>query len=360
MPMGKVSQIRLAEAQQNARRAFGMKGEKDPAVERAKAVAKHDLLWSDDLFDRFKTDLEYKGRSADYIGRVLDYLRGTNRHVYFKPLHKFPIGELSRAMVAKELSRVAKENGPLAMTRARSALSKFLNWMIAEGYEVANVVQGTKKYESAVRDRVLMPEELRAIWLKAGDDQHGKIIRLIMLTALRRTQAGSLRKDEVKLAASSVKTEDRLIALPGQRGKRARKGGSKHDDKFLLPLSTQAIKLLLSVDKREDSDYVFGEGEGGFSGWSRAKAALDERIGDAITEPWGLHDFRRSFETLGHDVCKIPDAHTDYCLNHKPASKAGVRKHYNFAKYLDEKRSAMQIWGDYIESLTKPQIKAVA
>jgi hypothetical protein len=76
-----------------------------------------------------------------------------------------------------------------------------------------------------------------------------------------------------------ITTEDRVIVLPGQQKKISRKGGSKHDDEFLLPLSTQAINILESAEARKNSDFVFGDGgEGGFSGWSKAKAALDKRI----------------------------------------------------------------------------------
>jgi integrase len=361
LPLGRIDQIKLEDAKTKARKAFGQIADKiDPAVERAKAVAKHDLVIDEALLDRFKIHLQNKNRSPDHIERSLAYLAGTERHAYFRPLHKIPLGQLDRATVARELSNIEEENGPLAMTRARGALSKFLNWMIGEGYEITNVVEGTKKYESEARDRVLSPDELRIIWQNAGEGQHGQIVRLLMLTGARRTQIGSLKKVEVKLAKSEIAIEDRVIVLPGQGKKGSRKGGSKHSDKFLLALSTQAIKILESVTEREDSEFVFGEGKGGFSGWSKAKAALDERIGDKITESWGFHDFRRSFETLGHDVCKIPDSHTDYCLNHKPQSKQGIRGRYNYAKYLDEKRAAMQTWGDYIEGLIKPKLKAVA
>ena len=62
---------------------------------------------------------------------------------------------------------------------------------------------------------------------------------------------------------------------------------------------------------REGRALVFGTGEGGFSGWSKGKAALDARIAasrakaagrakpsaeDALA-PWRLHDLRRSVVT---------------------------------------------------------------
>lgn len=365
LPLGKVSQVRLADAQKQARQHFGSVSEKvDPKVERAKATVASGVLMPS-FFEGFETHLRNKRRSDDYISRTLDYLKGTERSPYFKPLHVIPIGGLNRATIARELSKIEKHNGPISMTRARAALSKFMNWLIQQGHEIPNLVSGTVKYESEERDRVLQPHELAAIWRNSGDDDFGKITRLLMLTGARRTQIGSLRKAEVRLEPTEVPLQDRLIELPGQNRKNSRRGGSKHGETFLIPLSTQAQAILAEKARApRDGDYVFGDGgKGGFSGWSKAKAALVERIGAEIAEPWGFHDLRRSFETLGHDVCGIPEIDLDHCINHKPESKRGVRGRYNYAKHMKEKRAAMQIWGDYIEEITKrpaPKLTLVA
>jgi hypothetical protein len=41
-------------------------------------------------------------------------------------------------------------------------------------------------------------------------------------------------------------------------------------------------------------------GEGPFSGWSKSKQRLDERLGDKVA-PWTLHDLRRTFATIASD-----------------------------------------------------------
>jgi integrase len=365
LPLGKVSKVLLADAQRAARQHFATVSENvDPIIERAKAAVASGVLMPS-LFDDFESHLRNKRRSDDYITRTMDYLRGTERSPYFKPLHVIPVGEINRATIAREMSRIEKHNGPIAMTRARAALSKFMNWVIQQGHEIGNVVTGTVKYESEHRDRVLQPDELAAIWRHSGADDFGRIVRLLMLTGARRTQIGSLRKAEQRLEPSELPLQDRLIELPGQGRKNSRKGGSKHGDTFLIPLSRQAMAILKDKAKSpRDGDYVFGDGgEGGFSGWSKAKAALDKRIGQEIAEPWSFHDLRRSFETLGHDVCGIPEVDLDHCINHKPQSKQGVKGRYNYAKHMKEKRAAMQTWGDYIEEITKkpaPKLSLVA
>ena len=235
-------------------------------------------------------------------------------------------------------------------------MSKFFNWATAQGHCDHNPVVGTDKIESIARDRVLTPREIAVIWHACADDQHGRIVKLLLLTGARRSQIGSLRKNELSI-------EDALITLGGQIGireaKRLAKLGeeapeslSKNRKTFLIPLSRQALALFALQPERMNSPYVFGDGgAGGFSGWSKAMADLKARIGNRVKGDWGCHDFRRSFETLGQDVLKIPPHITDAAINHIPQTKKGTRKHYNFAQYLDERIEAMNKWGDYIESI---------
>jgi hypothetical protein len=92
----------------------------------------------------------------------------------------------------------------------------------------------------------------------------------------------------------------------------------------------------------------------------RVEKRLDEHGRRIVQQDWRFHDFRRSFDTLGQELLKIAPHITDACINHVGETKKGVRKHYNFATYLEERREAMQRWGDFIESLTRPTLRAVA
>ena len=54
------------------------------------------------------------------------------------------------------------------------------------------------------RDRVLTPGELKAIWRQCRDDDFGRIIRLLLLTACRRDEIGGLRWSEVDLETGKL------------------------------------------------------------------------------------------------------------------------------------------------------------
>ena len=108
--------------------------------------------------------------------------------------------------------------------------------------------------------------------------------------------------------------------------------------------------------------WIFGDGSGGFSGWSRAKAALDRRINEARIEhlgkraeeitPWRIHDIRRTVATGMADIGVLPHI-IEASLNHISGHKAGVAGIYNRATCASEKRTALERWADHIETLVE-------
>jgi integrase len=96
---------------------------------------------------------------------------------------------------------------------------------------------------------------------------------------------------------------------------------------------------------------VFGRGAGPFSGFSRCKAALDNRItelnGGKALAPWVLHDLRRSAATRMADIGIQPHI-IEAVLNHVSGHKAGVAGIYNRASYAAEKAQALARWDEHI------------
>ncbi len=342
MVLGKIAQVNLIDAQNEAKQQFAMIARGvDPARERAKNAADNATIFKMQI-DPFIAFLESHGRTDSYVE---DNRRSLDRR--FHALHVRGIKTIERSMVAAELSKIRKEHGDRAAGNCRSHLHKFFNWLIGEGIADLNPVTGTNKGPSRRRDRVLDPDEIVHIWNESGNGDYGKIVKLLILTGARIDSIGSLnRKTELKL-------DKRLLDLPAHR--------NKNKERFLIPLSRRALAILAAIPKREKSDFVFGEGEGGFSGWSACKSRLDQRLKGKV-EDWVHHDFRRTFDTLGQDICKIPPHVTDVVLNHVGEAKKGVKRNYNYATYLDEKRDAMEKWADYIDGLLNktPKLQMVS
>jgi integrase len=345
--LGKVGKVTFEAAQNEARQYFAAIARKeDPAVARAKRSAGNKVTF-ESLIDDFIAWLTRRGRSEAYLKWTANCLK-----TYVPALNRRGIADIRRDDIANALRVVIKERGPVSSRNTRAALSKFFSWAIGEGKAEINPVDGTNKEQAQIRDRVPTPEEIIAIWRACGDDDFGDCIKLLILTGARRNQIGQLRRSEIK--EQYTDKEGRVwpwphLDLPGSR--------NKNKQRFLLPLSKQALAILAKRKARKDSEHIFGEGEGGFSGWSKAKRALDEKLGDKVEE-WVLHDFRRSFNTYVQR-CGVAPYIADLCLSHKGEVRSGVKEHYNHATYFDEKRAAMDAWGEFIAGLLRPKLEVV-
>jgi integrase len=271
------------------------------------------------------------------------------RHLkkHWGPLSEMSLAKIGRSDIAARLNVIAQQNGPFAGNRARAALSALFSWAMGEGLADANPVVGTNKaIDEVSRDRVLFEKskankpadetELRLIWQHAGEGEYGSIVRLLILTGQRREEVGGMRWPEVDLDGGTW-------TMPGTRTK----NGLDHE----VPLSDEAITIVRNLPRRTDRELVFGSREGSFSGWSKAKSALDKRIaGAGEMKPWRLHDIRRTVATRLVELGVLPHV-VEAVLNHASGHKAGVAGIYNRATYSKEKRAALTLWAEHIKGL---------
>ena len=127
----------------------------------------------------------------------------------------------------------------------------------------------------------------------------------------------------------------------------------------VVPLSPLAIDVLAALS-RKASRYVFTtSGETPISGFSKAKARLDQVIakesrGEALTA-WTIHDLRRTCATtmgrLGVSRFIIGKV-----LNHADRSVTGI---YDRFAYLQEKRHALESWARHLSALVTPTSRNV-
>jgi integrase len=309
----------------------------DPAAEKDQAKAAAAETFGA-LLPRFLKYQNARLRPRSYV-ETERYLT-----VNAKPLHGSPIETVSRRAIAARLAKIEEESGAVTRNRVRSALSAYFTWLAREGYLDANPVAFTTVAEEKARDRVLSDEELRIIWRALEDDQFGAILKILMLTGMRRDEAGGLRWDEISPNLP-------LITLPPERTK----NGREH----LVPLSKPVLAIVRALPRRTMDDgtpweHVFGHtDEHGFQNYSRGKAELDARIVEAGHKlaHWTLHDFRRTLSTALHDRFGILPHVVETLLGHAGGHKAGVAGRYNRANYIEERRRAMERWGAHVMEL---------
>jgi integrase len=312
----------------------------DPAGQKAeaKATAHHTFKAVADEFLAFKKkslrDRSYPDVERHLVGNPK--LPGGVCHA--KPLHELQIRRISLRDIATCLNAVEKNSGDVTRNRVRTTLSTFFSWAIGQGYVTANPVISTTRAEETTRDRVLSPAELRTIWKALPADQFGAIMKLLALTGQRAGEIAGLRWTEI---------QDDLISLPGER--------TKNHRPHTVPLSPVAQAIITAQPQRTTTDgkprdLIFGNGEGPFSGWSKAKDELDAAInkanGKALAH-WTPHDLRRSLATHSAEMGIAPHI-IEAALNHVSGHKAGVAGIYNRAAYEPEKRTALNRWAEQL------------
>src|SRR5262249_27935083 len=221
---------------------------------------------------------------AKTLTEITRYLTGP----YLKPLHTVALDMIGRKDVAARLLATQRERGNIVAKKARDTLSAFYVWAMENGLVGANPVIGTTRFaNNEPSDRVLDDDELVAIWRACGDDDYGRLIRLLILLGCRRQEIGGIRFSEFD-------TPDNPTAwtLPAERSK----NGKAHK----LPLMPMALAIIKGIPRMVARDQLFGTRAGaGFASWDRGKTALDARSG--VTN-WSPHDIRRSVATKMADI----------------------------------------------------------
>jgi integrase len=256
---------------------------------------------------------------------------------HFKPLHAMPVDQITRRDVAARLTKIIAENGSPTARRARAALSAMYVWALGHGLAEINPVVGTIAPEDAKsRERVLSASEITALWRACGDDAHGRIVKLLLLSGCRRMEICGLRWSEID-------TESGVLHLPPERTK----NGRAHS----LPLPALALDIIASIPRVVGRDHLFGERSNlGFTQWG-AKRYLDAKLRDTV-KPWTLHDLRRTAATGMADIGVQPHI-IEAVLNHISGHKVGVAGIYNRSSYEREVKAALALWSDHVRALVE-------
>jgi integrase len=338
--LGDVRKLTLEEARKVARQFFAkIELGLDPRAEKRKADAAAEAakLTFKTVVDLYLEAKERKMRPNTFKAAKVYF------NVKWAPLHRKPIGTLDRKTVAEQMRRIVAEHGPTSAARARSNLSALFAWAMKEGMVEANPVIGTNNPIEGKqgRDRVLTDDEVRIVWRNCQDDDFGRIVRLLLLTACRRDEIGWLRRSEIDLAGG------RLL-LPAERTKPGRA--------LEMPLVPTARTILETAPRRLGREFVFGGKGGGLGAWSWCKLALDARIaaaGAGALPHWTLHDLRRTVRT-GMSKIGVKPHVAELVLNHV-AHRSGVVGIYDHHDYYPEIFAALAGWESHLLAIVHPQ-----
>jgi integrase len=285
----------------------------------------------------------FRAVAADYLAAKKSKLRPrtyveAERYLtdgrYFGPLHSMPIDKIALRDAAARVTAIERECGLTTALRAKSHGRAMYTWARKAGRVETNPFNGaTDLKEPKPRERVLDDAELAAIWKACGDDDFGRIVKLLILTGARRSEIGGLKWSELNYG---------IWKLPRER--------SKNDREHVLPLPPAAMTIIESVRHKNNRDQLFGHtAAAGFGQLDYAKGALDGRLGDQV-KPWTLHDLRRTTATKMCDLGIAPHI-VETILNHQSGHRGGVAGIYNKSRYEHEVREALIRWADHVSAL---------
>lgn len=279
-------------------------------------------------------------RRASYLAVAISAL-----HRHFTEWLLRPASSLTTVEAVRALDRIKQEAGAVAANRALSYARAAFGWAVKRQTLVANPFRGIERPAREVaRDRVLMAEEVGAIYRAAGTlpASYGAFVRVLLLTLQRREEVAALRWDELSADLTTW-------TLPAERAKNHRQ--------HIIHLAEPVRTILAGMPRRRGCPFVFPADSGKpVSAFSLAKRKLDaailaERAAGGQEPPalpgWTLHDFRRAGVTALADRGVAPHV-ADRLLNHVQGTIRGVAATYQRAAFLNERKAALEAWAAHV------------
>jgi Arm DNA-binding domain/Phage integrase central domain len=201
--------------------------------------------------------------------------------------------------------------------------------------------------ERVPRDRVLSADELRAFWRATGKMgyPYGPLLRLLLLTLLRRDEVGQAPRSEFGHAViDETSTEKKLFRdvwlIPAER----MKSGYAHSVPFLFSTTHGAKPVNGYAQAKVRLDRLMLD---------ELRALAQERAEDPAAvhlEQWTFHDLRRTGRTHLATL-PVPENVAELVIAH---AKRGLQRVYDQHRYLEEKRRALELWAARLRNIVEP------
>lgn len=278
-------------------------------------------------------------RSARYRAEAVRAIHFAFSAAWGRPAAALDRAAVRRAMDALRTKHPAMAARTVAYGRAAYAWAMKREVVTSDPFEAQDVPA------VAARDRTLADEELGAVWkaAMAVGQPFGLLVRLLVLTGQRREEVTGMRWTELS---------DDLATwtLPRHR--------TKNNVDQIVPLSASAREIISKFGGPQGNDGLVFPGKRGttvFSGWSKSKVELDEKIAEVLgspIQPWRIHDLRRTLAT-GLQRLGVRLEVTEAVLNHVSGSRGGIVGVYQRHTWVDEKRAALDEWEAHVLKITK-------
>lgn len=288
-------------------------------------------------------DLERKDKSPSWINNNERWAKWVDEGINKAPgIGKKPIGSVTQDDVYRILRAVEELGYAPSAEYVRAQVSRVFEYAARKrmftGRNPAQDLKGEIKRPSVRNNPHIkareIPDFLKAVEESKGSKQTKIASKLLLLTILRKQELLAARWSELDLDGATWE-------IPAER----MKNGLPH----IVPLSAQVVSLFRAMkEETGGKDFVFPNTQrpGTFMGLSTLNVFFD-RIGysgDRLTP----HGLRSVASTALNEAGFRPDV-IERQLSH--VEKNQVRRAYNKADYMEERRRMMQHWADYVDQL---------
>ena len=254
-----------------------------------------------------------------------------------------PVAELTASELLAAVRRIEHRGALETAHRALGNCGQVFRYAIATGRAVRDPSADLRgalppvkgEHFAAVTDPKLAGELLRTLDGYQGTLTVSCALRLAPLVFVRPGELRAAEWNEFDLEAAEWR-------IPGAK--------MKMDNDHIVPLSTQAIAILLEIRELTGTgSFVFPSARAGNRPMSdNAILAAMRRMGIGKEEMSG-HGFRAMARTILDEVMGVRPDLIEHQLAH--AVKDANGRAYNRTAHLPERRKMMQQWADYLDSL---------
>ncbi|CAN5117299.1 site-specific integrase [soil metagenome] len=311
------------------------------------AVQKGDDPAHDKLQKRLTQPATFEELAAEYIERYAKPRKRSwkndeillRRHIL--PEWKYlRVSSLKRSNVIAVIEQAENNGQPHLARQILAVIRKLFNWAIEKSLVDSSPAVGIRLSDKPRdRSRILSLPEMQQLWTALDHLPHPwrPYFKILFLTAQRRSEVAHMRWDQIS---------DGVWAIPPEQNK----SGRLH----MVPLSPE-VAALLDEMPRTSSPFVFPSRPRGNAGTETpisGFSAMVRKLNGLLENPmeWRIHDLRRTATSMMARL-GFPPHVLAAVLNHAPQSAMkGVLSVYNRYEYLDEKREALNGWGNYVRA----------
>ena len=245
---------------------------------------------SDDYIAAMRAGKLVGGRKRPVVPNTVVARQSLLNRLVLPSLGSLPLNEISQTKIARLLSEIEKNEGPVDETL--KVVRNVFKFAMSRGlYQGVLPTMGMTKRQPPMKvTRALADKELKSLWEAAGHHgwPYGSVVQLLMLTGQRKMEIAALRWGDVDWDRG-------LLVIPSERVKNR---AGAHE----VPLTDAALSILKDAQIAcqalagkgglTASSLVFPSETGTtpISGWTKLKASLDRTVCGFIA---GLSDEER-------------------------------------------------------------------